>query len=166
VPLQNTYVTLMPKIVRIALLAFLVLSSSVGKLSADEETPWGDLSGWVGKYPTDRQPSGTRSLLGVPPLHAALQALLDRNDLERLVSGYRVESQIDRVDHYLLVQICKAHDCPDNNAMVVIDEKDKRLWIGFFSRAEQGISTRWYGTDDYVVLPKEILARFQQEHGG
>ena len=48
--------------------------------------------------------------------------------------------------------------------MVILDTEDRRLWVGFYERNVGLVSTRWYGWDDYSLLPSPILERFRRGH--
>jgi hypothetical protein len=95
-----------------------------------------------------------------------MKGLISPNDTKMLLSTYDLSTPIERVsDRYIVFEKCKPHDCPDNSAMIVIDTQDAHVWIGFFSRKEKSVSTRWYGSaDDYLMLPENILEKFRKMH--
>jgi hypothetical protein len=133
-------------------------------LLAANTPPWGDLSAWVGKYPTEQESGQTKRLLGLPAVRTELRALLSNADFKRLNSVFTVEKPIVKTDRFLVVQQCMPHNCPGAHAMVVLDSEDKRLWVGIFERTEKSVSTRWGGTDDYTLLPPSILDSFRRAH--
>lgn len=125
--------------------------------------PWGDLSDWAGRYPTDRVAKPPRQLLQVPPIRTELHKLLPAAEIARLRS-YAVEDPIEVRDGFLIAMQCMPHDCGDNNAMIVIDTRQRRMWVGFFSRATTVVSTQWFGSTDYTALPAFILKGFAAQH--
>jgi hypothetical protein len=141
-------------------IAAFVLLAVTAHLTAEAAPPWGDLNDWVGKYPTDRQTNPTRHLLDLAPIRDGVRQLLNSSDLKRLTSLYTVEKPIVKIDHFVVVEKCMPHNCPSAHAIVVLDTEDRRLWAGFFDRTDKAVSTRWYGTDDHLVLPQPILDEF------
>jgi hypothetical protein len=133
-------------------------------LSLATQPPWGDLSSWVGKYPTMRESGRVRHLWREPAVRQSLSSLLSRTDLERLESMLSVEKRIIKVNNFVVVEQCMPHGCPSAHAMVILDTEARRLWVGFYERTGRLVSTRWYGWEDYVLLPEAILERFRHGH--
>ena len=125
--------------------------------------PWGDLRDWVGAYPTDQAASPPRRLLRLPAISAQLRKLLQPTDLSRLAS-YRVEQPIQSVDGFVVVMQCMPHDCGDHHAMVVIDQEQARMWVGFFSRGPAAVSTKWFGSTEHQKLPGSVIKLFDSSH--
>jgi hypothetical protein len=144
------------------LIAALVFFAAAFQPAAAVAPPWGDLDDWVGRYPTDRQAKPTRRLLELAPIRKDLRQLLSSSDLKRLSSLYSVERPIVKMGNFIVVEKCMPHDCPSAHAIVVLDTEARRLWVGFFDRSDKGVSTRWYGTDDHLVLPQPILDEFEK----
>jgi hypothetical protein len=136
----------------------------VGLLTAATPAPWGDLSNWVGKYPTDQDAKPVRHLLQMPAVRAELSRILGPADL-KLIASYAVESPIEMIDGLLIDAQCMPHNCGDQSVMLVIDPKQPRIWVGFFSRAPSLVSTRWYGPTDHHELPPAVLRQFESRHG-
>jgi hypothetical protein len=128
------------------------------------ESPWGDLSSWVGKYPTIDEAGHKRRLWEQPAVRSSLQTLLDRADLEKLDSTFGIAKPVVQVDHFIVVEQCLPHNCPSDHAMVVLDTEHRRMWVGFYERTEKVVSTRWYGSEDYILLPTAILETFRRAH--
>ena len=143
-------------------IAAFVLFAVASQVAALVAAPWGDLGDWVGKYPTDRQVTPVRRLLELPPIRDNLHRLLSPFDLKRITSLYSVEKPIVKIDHFIVVEKCMPHNCPSAHAIVVLGTEDQHLWVGFFDRTEKAVSTRWYGTDDHLVLPQSILDAFHK----
>ena len=138
----------------------LALLIGVGTTSA---APWGDLSSWVGAYPTDQSTSPPRRLLSMPAIQLQLRKVLQPADLSRL-SSYRVEQPVQRVDGFLVVMQCMPHDCGDHSAMVVIDLDQARIWVAFFSRKPGAVSTQWFGSTEHPTLPESVRKLFESSH--
>jgi hypothetical protein len=147
-------------------LATLALLGCLVSLSAQAQTPlWGDLGGWVGQYPTSRAGGKVTRILDLPAIRTQLRKLLSAAD-QKLLGSLDVEGPIASQDGFLVIDKCKPHNCPAERAMVVLDTKATRLWVGFFERRAAAVSTRWYGNaDDYVALPASILQQFRERHG-
>jgi len=47
---------------------------------------------------------------------------------------------------------------------MLVFNKAGGIWAAFYTREEGRVSTRWYGTDDYSVLPAEIRNEFSMNH--
>jgi len=129
---------------------------------ADEPSP---LAAWIGKHPSDKAGDGSGTLLAQPRLRDGLRKLLPPAELA-LLPRLDVESQVRQVGDFLVVDKCKPHDCPAQQAMIVVDLKSERLWAAFFTHTEGRVSTRWYGNvDDYNAVPQEIQTDFLKRHG-
>jgi hypothetical protein len=99
-----------------------------------------------------------------PAVRKSLSTLLSRTDLKRLDSIFAAEKQIVKIGRFIVVEQCMPHNCPNAHAMVILDTEDRRLWVGFYERNVGLVSTRWYGWDDYSLLPSPILERFRRGH--
>lgn len=125
---------------------------------------WAGAADWTGKYPSDKLRPNGPGLLDYPPIKTALRKVVPKTELLALKT-FDVETPVRRMGDYLVLSKCLPHNCPADNAMVVIDLKSERIWAGFFTREEHRISTRWYGNvEEYTVLPDEIRAQFQASH--
>lgn len=129
------------------------------------EDNWAFTSDWVGKYPSTPVGATKSGLLSYPVIEASLKKVLPRYEASNL-SQLTSEVPVREIEELVVVNKCRPHNCPSDMAMVVIDIKKKRLWVGVFSREEFRVSTRWYGTeDDYSVLPESIKKDFIARHG-
>ena len=135
---------------------------------ADGTPNWSEesLSTWVGKHPTATINGKRTSILDQAAIKKILRQILPVSERQAL-SAYDVETPIQQVESFLVLNKCMPHNCPAELAMIVIDLKNPRLWAGFFLREEGRTSTRWYGnTDDYSTLPTAIKQAFLARHGG
>ena len=147
-------------------LSILILTS-VGACLADDEVAWSAdaFSWWVGKYPTMTVNKKRVSILEEKPIKYVIEQIIPPKE-QKLLSTYDVETPIKVIGNFMLINICKPHNCPSDVAMIVIDLQKKRVWAGFFSRETDRVSTRWYSNaDDYSVLPSEIKQEFLTRHG-
>ena len=146
------------------LLSFLYVPLSY----SNDNSKWDEqaLTTWVGKYPTSTINGKRKSILSEENVKKILQKTVPSAELKKL-NKYDVVTPIEKIDHYLVINKCMAHDCPAELAMVVIDLKAPVLWAGFFDREEHRVSTRWYtnGENDYAILPEEIKTMFLKRHG-
>ena len=128
-------------------------------LTAAAPSGWGDLSGWVGRYPTDNG----RHLLGTPPIRAGLQQVLSPADQAKLRS-FTNEAPVEQSGAYLLIKQCMPHDCGNQNAMIVLDTTTQHMWVGMFSRGSRTTAVRWFGMTDPSDLGPEIMQTFDAQH--
>lgn len=123
-------------------------------------------SAWVGKYPSTQVKGQAGGLLAQPAIQATLKQALPEAEA-KLLSLLTNESVFKEVDGHIVLNNCRPRNRPAEMATIAIDVNSKKLWVGFFTREEARVSTRWYGTgDDYSVLPKKILENFVSRHGG
>lgn len=126
---------------------------------------WMFAGNWVGKYPSVPIGDAKSGLLSQPAIKAALKKLLPKSETSNL-SWLTSEVPVREIEGLVVVNKCRPHNCPSDMAMVVIDAKKARLWIGFFTREESRVSTRWYANDeDYSILPESIKTDFLVRHG-
>lgn len=131
-------------LLKIIILSFFISSPSYAN--------WKDA--WIGKYPTDNG----KSIFNQKTIKENLKEILPDVEIKRLKS-YQVESEITKVDHYIVIRQCQAHNCPSAFAMVVIDLNGEQLWAGFYAEEENKIDTKWYSNGD-ESLPIEIKRKF------
>ncbi len=139
-----------------ALTAAILALSFLPSIAAAQAGPWGNLSTWEGHYPTDTLPGAPGGFLALPALHQTLTAILTPSDRHRLTT-YAEASQIEPVGQYEVLSLCQPHDCPAENATIILDETSPRLWVAFYAHIGAVVSVRWYGTDDYEHLPAAVL---------
>ena len=80
------------------------------------------------------------------------------------LGALEVETPITAQNGFLIIRQCRPHDCGEKNAMVVIDQGEDRMWVGFFSRSPTLVSTRWFGSTDHRTLPDTVLREFDAQH--
>jgi hypothetical protein len=105
--------------------------------------PWGDLSSWVGEYPTKQESGHVKHLWREPAVRQSLSSLLSQTDLKRLESILSAEKRILKINNFIVVEQCMPHACPSAHAMVILSTEDRRLWVGFYERTRSLVSTRW-----------------------
>lgn len=144
-----------------ALLLSLLLLLAAPCQAADD---WNGLQAWIHHYPSEHV-AGPLPLLAQPVLKTALAKLLPKAERQAL-AGFDVETPVRQAGDYLIIQLCRPHNCPADLAMIVVQPVQKKVWAGFFTRQAERISTRWYGNqDDYMVLPEELRRAFTTRHG-
>jgi hypothetical protein len=145
---------------RILLASILTLAAPCAL--ADESS---DLLAWVGKHPSDKLVEGHGSLFAQPRIRDGLRALLPTPE-QALLTKLDIESQVRRMGNFLVIDKCLPHDCPAQQAMIIVDLASDRLWAAFFTHVDGRLSTRWYGNkEDYNTVPQEIQLDFLKRHG-
>ncbi len=123
--------------------------------------PWGDLSAWIGKYPTDTDGPRPRHFLQSGPIAHELHVLLDPADLVFL-NQLEVESPIRSTNGLIVAAVCMAHDCAANHAIIVMDPVQPRMFVGIQRSGAQRYETKWVKNDPGATLPPAILHDFAQ----
>jgi len=150
-------VAVLQRIVATAIAAFAATTAF-----ADDASP---LLAWVGKHPSDKPVAGQGPLLAQPRLRDGLRKLLPPAE-HALLAKLDVESQVRQSGDFLVIDKCLPHDCPAQQAMIVVDLKTERLWAAFFTHTDGHVWTRWYGNvDDYNAVPQDIQTDFLKRHG-
>src|SRR5271167_371610 len=88
VPLGNSlaYIKFTARSCSSVFLIIFVLLIGDGVSRAADRAVWGDLSSWIGRYPTDREGKSTRHLLEEPEIRKTLQGTLPSDHLRQLTS--------------------------------------------------------------------------------
>ena len=96
-----------------------------------------------------------------------MKELLSRSDFRHLTKELTLETPIECVTNYLIIEVSKEHCSPCDNAMVVINLQDGTLFVGFYKFNKGSSVIRWFSSKDdcdYYKLPKEILDEFLYMH--
>jgi hypothetical protein len=85
--------------------------------------------------------------------------LLDNDDFEKITKGDWLMTPIKLVSEHLVIDRCRPHACPTENAILAVNLHDGSMHVGFWNEDEQNSrKIRWFSTKgDYRDLPKEIL---------
>lgn len=130
---------------------FLLLA--LGGNSTEAQSKFAHLKTWVGKYPTDQDKKPVRKFFDLPEVRGQLQKLLDKQDLQRLTKEYAVETPIELNDNYLVIHVCKPHDCDGENATLAINIDTGAIHVGIWD----GKDKRWKSSSgSYKDLPKKV----------
>ena len=100
------------------------------------------LKTWAGKYPTQRKGRVTTSFFALPEIRAPLLQLLKRPDFNLLTREYGVESLIKQIGDYLVVQVCRAHNCGDEHGALVINLRSGDMYV----RMKDEEKVRWFAS--------------------
>ena len=84
-----------------------------------------------------------------------MSRLLEPEDRKLFVS-YTLSAEVEKRDHYLLVNRCKVHDCPGGNVTMILDLASNDIWFAFQTRKARLFTTKWIGTRDYSALPPAV----------
>jgi len=122
------------------------------------EPSWLPLEAWKGHYPSEHL-TGSLDFFSTDVIKGALSRILDKQDIELLGGTYEVETPIEQQGDVLIVSKCKPHDCPAENATMVVDITSRQVWVSFFERTPTRVSVRCYGTEDLDALPAAIRLR-------
>jgi hypothetical protein len=113
----------------------------------------GNLTSWVGKYPTDRKGKVTRSFFRLPEIRQPLLKLLSKHDFALLTKEYEVETPIKQIGDYLVVKVCRPHNCGDEQAGFAIKLSDGTIHVRMHASDE----IRWFSSKGkYRDLPREV----------
>lgn len=152
----------MMPILRIIFCAVMLAATATATASA--RNAWTEISHWIDKYPSDKISAHGPSLLDYSPIKVALRKILPKSELSNLLK-FDVEAPVKKIDGYIVVDKCLPHNCPGDHAMIVMDLHSEKIWIGFFTREEHRVSTRWYSNaEEYTILPSEIQKHFESLH--
>ena len=120
---------------------------------------------WTGRYPSSTENDGGGRFLDLPCVRRNLEAMMGAKDLTALTNHLQVEAPIDKFGPYIIVVKCETHNCPNMNAMIVINTENNSYVVGVFRRLKNGSATTWYSSDqDQYYLPQEIKERFLHMH--
>ena len=134
-------------------------------VTAPAQTNLSHLKSWIGKYPTDQEAKPVRKFFNVPEIQGQLKRLLTKKDFSHLTQELEVQSPIELVRRFLVIKVCRAHWCPADNAMLVINLEDGVCYVGFYQNYENKSVTRWFSSkEEYTELPDEILDDFLHMH--
>jgi hypothetical protein len=130
-----------------------LLVLSLGGAGAEAQSKFAHLKTWVGKYPTDSDTKPVRRFFALPEVRDPLQKLLDQKDLQRLTKEYSVETPIELIDNYLVIHVCKPHDCDGENATLAINMDNGAIHVGIWD----GKDKKWHSSSGSDKdLPKKI----------
>jgi hypothetical protein len=123
---------------------------------------------WIDKYPIlfdtskdmgqkHRPPS--KNFFELPQIHHYLINLLDKEDVKNIAKEEWLISPIKLVANHLVIDRCRPHACPSENAILAVNLHDGSMHVGFWNRDEQNSrKIRWFSTKgNYKDLPKEVL---------
>ncbi len=142
-----------------------VLILAIGKTGvAADRADWSSLSIWKDHTPADRVSPGKTMFLDTPRIARGLREVLPDAEWKLLRHVYTVGDTFSVTDHYLIGDVCRPHDCGAENATMVFDLKSDNFWIAMFAHVGRTVSTRWFGTADYVDLPPAVLTAVLSVH--
>jgi hypothetical protein len=130
--------------------------------STTAQDKWSGLTNWIGRYPMGEK----ESFFKLPVIQSRLKDLLGKDDFKHLTEELTLETPIENVKNYLLIEVSKEHCSPCDNAMLVINLENSEMWVGFYKYSKNKSVIRWFSSndDDYYELPKEILDEFLYMH--
>ncbi len=74
------------------------------------------------------------------------------------------EAPIEQIGPFMVIKQCMPHDCGNRHATIVLDTRERRLWVGLFTRTPTVTSSRWFGTSDVHDLPPDVIQGFEAQH--
>ena len=132
------------------------------KTNSSSFPEWGNLSSWVGQYPVQKH---HKEILKLQKIKFYLDRILTASD-QKLLRLYQTMSPIQLKGDFLVISQCRPHDCPGELAVIVIDTKKTRIWVGFHERTSKYVSSRWIGNDDdFTILPVSIRDKLEPTTG-
>ena len=110
------------------------------------------LRSWTGKYPTFRHGKFTKSFFRLPEIRQPLSRLLKTSDYILLTRNYKVETPIKQVSDFLVVKVCRAHNCSDEQAGFAINLKSGTIYVRMYADE----MTRWFSSHGkYTDMPQD-----------
>jgi len=102
------------------------------------------------------------STTSLPYIHQGLTNLLDDDDFKKIAKEDWLINPIELVSDHLMINRCRPHACPSENAILAVNLHDGSMHVGFWNKDEQNSrKIRWFSTKgNYKDLPKEILDRW------
>lgn len=123
------------------------------------------LKEWEGRYSFDKDTRTGKSFFQLPEIREQLSKLLSKNDFRLLTKVYGVDFPIELYENYLVIQKCKPHDCPIENAMLVVNLENGSINVAFFRMYGSKTETRWINSNwDQYHLPEDIKALLYYGH--
>jgi hypothetical protein len=117
------------------------------------QTSLSHLRSWTGKYPTQRQGKVTTRFFQLPQIRQPLSRLLSRKDFNLLTRQYEVETPIKEIGDFLVVKVCRAHNCSEEQAGFAINLISGTIYVRMYANDE----TRWFGSKgQYTDAPQEV----------
>jgi hypothetical protein len=121
------------------------------------------LRSWIGKYPTYDKVKPQQKKIELPEIQKPLKQLLSSRDFKHLTKELSVESQIQLIKNYLVVDVCYPDCCPCDHAILAINLENSGIHVGFYEHRGTKEAIRWFNSqpeDNLDELPKEILDEF------
>jgi hypothetical protein len=141
----------------------LILVLFLTAISATAQENWNDLTNWIGRYPTD----GKESFLKLSAIQNRLKDLLSKDDLKHLTDELSIETPIQNIKGYLIVEVSLEHCAPCDNATLAFNLKNGAMHVGFYKRESHREIVRWFYSqpqDESDDLPKEVQDEFLYMH--
>jgi hypothetical protein len=130
------------------------------------------LKKWIDKYPITFDTSKdipkkylppSKNFFEIPYIRQPLINLLDEEDFKRIAKDEWLINPIKLVTDHLVIDRCRPHACPVENAILSVNLYDGSIHVGFWNKDEQNSrKIRWFSTKgNYKDLPKEIFTTGQ-----
>ncbi|HUB45699.1 MAG TPA: hypothetical protein VMB73_11995 [Acetobacteraceae bacterium] len=130
-----------------------------GRAQADN---WAGLERWIGQYPTGNA-AGRAGLAGTEPVQSIIKAITTPTERARLAS-YGEASPVETIAGDIVANYCKPHDCGQKSAVLVIDPRQKLVWLGFYSVSGTAYVTNWVGNADPAMVPSAVQKSLAARH--
>lgn len=130
--------------------------------SATAQESWSGLTNWVGRYPA----IGKENFFKLPAIQNRLKDLLNKEDFKHLTDELSIETPIQNIKGYLIVEVSLEHCSPCDNALLALNLKSGAMHVGFYKHDHKEI-VRWFYSqpqDEPDELPKEIQDEFLYMH--
>ncbi len=112
-----------------------------------------NLKSWVGKYPTHKTGKVTKHFFLAAQIRQPLLKLLSKSDYKLLTMEYGVETPIKQIGDYLVVKVCRPHNCSDEQAGFAINLKSGVIYVRMFASD----NARWFSSKGIANdLPAEV----------
>jgi hypothetical protein len=155
-------------IMRTVIGLMLLLATYSAGADSSSQVGFANLKKWIGHYPTPNDKS--RPFFQQPEVKQILMKILPFDRLQLLTKGLEVESPIRQRNGYIQVKLCKAHDCPGENAALLLGLEKNDVIVVFYKgdptfTNDGAKSTTCYSTGAQLAsLPSSVKEDLLQMH--
>jgi hypothetical protein len=114
------------------------------------------LADWVGKYPQYEEDTKSFDVLKINELNKVLADIIPKKD-RVLIEKYDVSVPIERIENSIVIRNCRAHNCPYEKSIVVVDINTGSVWVSIYSESTDGTAIRLYSNGyEFNAVPSSL----------
>lgn len=123
------------------------------------------LENWIGKYPSEKLGPKRENIWHIRVLGAKIAEILPSAEY-KLLSTMQVETKVEKVGGFFVLNSCRPHDCSSELSTIFIEDGGRRIWVAMAHRDGRRLSVRWYASKDpYTAIPAETQRIFTNRLG-